>query len=258
MQNLSVDRIQTPADGHGEKEISCEGDISILAAAEPTGISNTNAQLQEILASVLQNVKQRVKEANEKLQMEIERSVKGEISKLKEEVRLENKRLIEQFERDNTSLSKCFDEKLNHECTKMGKLVQQVKDDNESELVAVKRDILTVSKELHNKIEPQVLKATEVTSELGNKLTLDKENAIEQVNEIKEAIQSVQTEMTKSAQTWQKEAGEKVQNLNIKFKKLESTNKGHFDQLNSEMNAMKLKLFACTTGGCSPTTLPPK
>jgi hypothetical protein len=74
---------------------------------------------------------------------------------------------------------------------------------------------------------------------------------------MKEAIKKVQTEMTNSAQTWQKEAGEKVQNLNIEFKKLQSMNKGHFDQLNSEMNAIKLKLFPCTMVGCSPTTLPP-
>jgi hypothetical protein len=47
--------------------------------------------------------------------------------------------------------------------------------------------------------------------------------------------------MTNSVQTWQKEAGEKDQNLNIGFKKLESMNKGQFDQLNSEMNAIKLK-----------------
>jgi vacuolar-type H+-ATPase subunit H len=46
-----------------------------------------------------------VKEANEKLQRDIEPSVKGEKSKLKE-VRLENKRLIEQFERENIKLSK--------------------------------------------------------------------------------------------------------------------------------------------------------
>jgi hypothetical protein len=37
--------------------------------------------------------------------------------------------------------------------------------------------------------------------------------------------------MTNSAQTWQKETGEKVQNLNIEFNKLLSLNKGNFDQL---------------------------
>jgi hypothetical protein len=109
-----------------------------------------------------------------------------------------------------------------------------------------------VSKELHNKIESQALKATELTSDLGNQMTLHKKNAIEQVNEIKEAIIHVQNEMTKSAQTWQKEAGEKVLNLSIEFEKLESSNKGHFEKLNSEMNAIKLKLFASTTVGCSP------
>jgi hypothetical protein len=102
-----------------------------------------------------------------------------------------------------------------------------------------------------------VLKATELTSDLGNQMTLHKENAVKQVNKIKEAIKNVQTEMTNSAQTWQKEAGEKVQNLHIEFKKLESTNKGHFDQLNNEMNAIKLKLFVSATVGCSPTTLLP-
>jgi hypothetical protein len=119
---------------------------------------NTNAQLQEILPSVLQSVKQSVKEANEILQRDKERSVKGEISKLKEEVRLENKRLIEQFERENIKLTKCFDDKLLHESAKMSKLVQQVRNDNERELVAAKENIQVVSKELHNKIESHVLK----------------------------------------------------------------------------------------------------
>jgi hypothetical protein len=139
----------------------------------------------------------------------------------------------------------------------MGKLVQQVRDDNERELIAVKKNVQAVSKEQHNKIESHALKATELTSDLGNQMTLQRENADKQINEMKVAIKSVQTEMTNSAQTWQKEAGEKVQNLNIEFKKLGSMNKGHFDQLNSEMNAIKLKLFPCTTVGCSPTTLPP-
>jgi hypothetical protein len=134
-----VDRIQTPADRHGEKETSCEGDFNTGTVAEPASIVNTNAELQEILASVLQSVKQSVKEANEKLQKDIERSVKGEISKLKEEVCLENKRLIEQFEKENIKLSKGFDDKLHHESAKMGKIVQQVRDDNERELVAVKK-----------------------------------------------------------------------------------------------------------------------
>jgi hypothetical protein len=88
-------------------------------------------------------------------------------------------------------------------------------------------------------------------------MTLQKVNADKQVNEMKEVIKNVQTEMTNRAQTWQKETGEKVQNLNIEFKKLESVNKGNFDQLNSEMNAIKLKLFPCTTVGCSPNTLSP-
>jgi hypothetical protein len=67
-----VNRIQTPADGHGEKEICCEGDFNTVTVAEPVSVVNTNAQLQEILASVLQSVKQSVKEANEKLQRNIE------------------------------------------------------------------------------------------------------------------------------------------------------------------------------------------
>jgi hypothetical protein len=199
-----------------------------------------------------------VKEANEKLQRDKERSVKGEISKLKEEVRLENKRLIEQFESKNIRLSKCFDNKLLHESAKMSKLVQQVRDDNERELVAAKKNIQVVSKELHDKIESHVLKATELASDLGNQMTLQKENADKQVSDMmKEANKNVQTEMTNSAQTWQKETGEKVQNLNIEFEKLESINRGNFEQLNSELNAIKLKLFDCTTVGCSPTTLPP-
>jgi DNA anti-recombination protein RmuC len=65
-----------------------------------------------------------------------------------------------------------------------------------------------------------VLKATELASDLGNQMTLQKENADKQVNEMKEAIKNMQTEMTNSAQTWQKETGEKVHNLNIEFKKL--------------------------------------
>jgi hypothetical protein len=67
-----VDRIQTLADGHGEKEICCEGDFNTVTVAEPVSVVHTNAQLQEILASALQRVKQSVKEANEKLQKEIE------------------------------------------------------------------------------------------------------------------------------------------------------------------------------------------
>jgi hypothetical protein len=51
-----VDRIQTPADRHGET--FCEGDFSTGTVAEPASIVNTNAQLQQILASVLQSVKQ--------------------------------------------------------------------------------------------------------------------------------------------------------------------------------------------------------
>jgi hypothetical protein len=135
-----VDQIQTPADRHGEKGASCEGDFNTGAVAEPASIVNTNVQLQEILASVLQSVKQSGKEANKRLQRDIEQSVKGEISKLKE-VSLENKRLIEQFEKENIKLSKGFDDKLHHESAKMGKLVQQVRDDNERELVAVKKNV---------------------------------------------------------------------------------------------------------------------
>jgi DNA-binding transcriptional regulator GbsR (MarR family) len=139
----------------------------------------------------------------------------------------------------------------------MGKLVQQVKDGNERELFSAKKTIQAVSRELHNKRDSHVLKATELTSDLGNQMTLHKENADKEVNEMKEAIKIVQTEMTNSAQTWQKEAIWKVQNLGIEFKKLDSMIKGHFDQLNSEMNAIELKIFACTTVGCSHTTLPP-
>jgi hypothetical protein len=131
-----IDRTQTPADRHGEKEICREGNFNIVAG--PASIANTNAQLQEILASI-QSVKQSVREGNEKLQRDIEQSVKGEISKLKEEFCLENNRLIEQFERENIKLSKYFDEKLQHESAKTGKLVQQVRDGNERELVAVKK-----------------------------------------------------------------------------------------------------------------------
>jgi hypothetical protein len=57
-----VDRTQTPADGHGEKEICREGNFNIVAG--PASIANTNTQLQEILASI-QCVKQSVREANE-------------------------------------------------------------------------------------------------------------------------------------------------------------------------------------------------
>jgi hypothetical protein len=172
IHSTKVDGMHTPADGHGEKEICREGDFNTVTVAEPVSVVNTNAQQQKILASVLQSVKQSVKEANEKLQRDIERSVKGEISKLKEVVRLENKRLIEQFERETVRLSKCFDDQLLHESAKMGKLVQQVKDDNERELVAAKKNIQVVSKELHNKIESHVLEATELASDLGNQMNL--------------------------------------------------------------------------------------
>jgi hypothetical protein len=80
MENLSVghendankihspktDRIQTPEDRHGEKHICCEGYLSTVTVEEPVSIVSTNPQLREILASVLQSVK----EANEKLQLE--------------------------------------------------------------------------------------------------------------------------------------------------------------------------------------------
>jgi hypothetical protein len=102
-------------------------------------------------------VKQNVREGNEKLHKDIEHSVKGEICKLKEEFRLENRRLIEQFERENIKLSKCFDEKLQHESAKTGKLVQQVRGENERALVAVKRNVEVGSKEFHNKLEPHAL-----------------------------------------------------------------------------------------------------
>jgi hypothetical protein len=49
-----------------------------------------------------------------------------------------------------------------------------------------------------------VLKATELTSDLGNQMTLQRESADKQNNEMKEEIKNVQTEMTNSAQTWQK------------------------------------------------------
>jgi hypothetical protein len=53
-----VNQIQTPVDRNGEKGTSCEGDFNTGAVAEPASIVNTNIQLQEILASVLQSVKQ--------------------------------------------------------------------------------------------------------------------------------------------------------------------------------------------------------
>jgi hypothetical protein len=58
-------------------------------------------------------------------------------------------------------------------------------------------------------MKSHVLKATKLTSDLGNQMTVHKGNADKQVNEMKEAIKNVQTDMTKSAQAWQKEAGEK-------------------------------------------------
>jgi hypothetical protein len=112
-----------------------------VKAVKPASIANTNAQLQEILNSVLHIVKQSVREGNEKLQTDTEQSVKGEINKLKEEFHLENKRLIVQFKRENIKLSKCFDDKLHPESAMMGKLVQQFRDENEGELVAAKKKI---------------------------------------------------------------------------------------------------------------------
>jgi hypothetical protein len=214
-----VNRTQIPADGHGEKEICREGDCNTVTVAEPTSVVNTNAQLQEILDSIL-NVKQSVREGNEKLQRDIEQSVKGEISNLKEEFRLENKKLIKHFEKENINLSRSFDEKLQHESARTGKLVQQVRDERERELAAAKKNVEAVSTELHNKLESHVIQTTELTSKLGNQITLHKERADKQVNEMKDAIKSVQIEMTNSAQTWQKEAGESVQNLKIEFEKL--------------------------------------
>jgi hypothetical protein len=70
---------------------------------------------------------------------------------------------------------------------------------------------------------------------------------------MKDAIKTVQIEMTNSAQTWQKETGERVQNLKIEFEKLKSTK----DQLSSEVNAIKTKVFASATDVCSSDTLPP-
>jgi hypothetical protein len=99
--------------------------------------------------------------------------------------------LIDQFNRENIKLSKCFDDKLHHESPKMGKLGQHVRDEKEAELVAVKKDIQAVSKELHNKLESHVLKTMELTSKLGNQITLHKENTDTQVNEMKDAIKNV-------------------------------------------------------------------
>jgi hypothetical protein len=65
-----------------------------------------------------------------------------------------------------------------------------------------------------------VIKTMELTSKLGNQITLHKETAAKQVNEMKDANKNVQTKMTNSAQTWQKEAVGKVQNLKIEFEKL--------------------------------------
>jgi hypothetical protein len=48
-----------------------------------------------------------------------------------------------------------------------------------------------------------------------------------------------------------------IQNLKTEFEKSKSTNKTELDQLSSEMNANKTKLFASATVGCSSTTLPP-
>jgi hypothetical protein len=247
-----VDRTQTPADGHGEKEICREGNFNTVTVSEPSSIVNTNAQLQEILDSIL-SVKQSVREGNEKLQRDIEQSVKGEITKLKEEFRLENKKLIEHFEKENIKLSKSFDEKLQKESDRTSKLVQQVRDEREGELTAAKKNIEAVSKELHNKLDSHVTQTTEQTSRLESQITLHKERADKQVNEMKDAIKSVQIEMTNSAQTWQKEAGERVQNLKIEFEKLKSTN----DQLRGEVNAIKTKLSASATDVCSSDTLPP-
>jgi gas vesicle protein len=252
-----ADRTQTPADRHGEKEVFCEGGSDPVTVAEPVSIVSTNAQLQEILASVLQSVKQSVREGNEQLQRDIEQSVKGEISKLKEEVRLDNKSLIERFQTETCQLNKCFNDKLQHESAKMSKMVQEVRDENKRELVAVKKNIQALSKEFDDKLELLVLNTTELTSELGNQISIHKEAVDKQTNEMKDAIKNVQVEITNGVQTWQNEAGEKVENLNVELKKLEATNKTHLDQLNSEMNAIKVNLLASSTVGGNPTALPP-
>jgi hypothetical protein len=96
-----------------------------------------------------------VKEGNEKLKKELERSAKegnGKLKKeLREEVRRDNAKLIEIMERQNFKLSQNSDEKLQKETTKMTKVIKDVKEGSEGEYVGMKRNMQTLSKELNDR-----------------------------------------------------------------------------------------------------------
>jgi uncharacterized protein YukE len=102
----------------------------------------------------------------------LQESFKGEIStlqnKAKEDVRLENEKLIKRFERGNQEISQELTEKLHSDIVTFSHLLRQVQDDTESEHVAVQRNLQVMSSEFDAKLGQQAKDTSRIVEELAS------------------------------------------------------------------------------------------
>jgi hypothetical protein len=107
---------------------------------------NPNMQFQDMLTAIISTMQADKKETLAAIKEGNDR-IRDEVKQLERNVRDENRRLIEMFERENAKLRNDLNEKLQIETCKLTKLVREVRSETEQELISVKTSLQGLSKE---------------------------------------------------------------------------------------------------------------
>jgi thymidylate synthase len=202
-----------------------------------------------------------LKSDQEEMIATLQDSFKSEISalqiKVKEDIRLENQKLIKKFEIGHQSLRHELTQKLSSETDKFSHLLKQVQDDTESELVAVKNNFQVMSTEFDAKLGQQAKDTSLTANELTGKILQNREQVTDQIAKLSEEINTVKNNFANDEEVFQKRQGERLEQLTQAVEKGKSVNKRNFDQLNSAINNLKDKLPVRRAAACSFETPQP-
>jgi hypothetical protein len=141
----------------------------------------------------------------------LQESFRGEISalqnKVKADVSLENQKLIKRFGIQNQKLKQELTEKLSSETDKFSRVLRQVQDDTESELVAVKRNLQVMSTEFDAKLGQQAKDTSRIAGELTGKFVQNRGQVTEQIAKLSEETNTVKSNFARDEEIFQKGKG---------------------------------------------------